>query len=306
MNTALTVVLGVGLFAASASAQQAVEIRREKVVAGHAIMDDVVFISSEFGFDGAVVKGAPYSADAVTETAQRLGDGNTIRRKSQAQVYRDGEGRTRRDETIEAIGPWAASAPRKTVMINDPAGGAHYVLDPASRTANRMPAMGRGQFNIHLPDGAPLPGLPPLGAGVHAYTYVQNAPGDAHGTAHGHKEATAAADGKGAPQVRTESLGKRMIEGVEAEGTRTTTTIAAGQIGNDLPIEMVSERWYSPELKTVVMTRRSDPRMGETTYRLTSIRRGEPGRTLFEVPADYTVSDHKPGVQIRKRIEERK
>jgi len=86
-----------------------------------------------------------------------------------------------------------------------------------------------------------------------------------------------------------DQLGKQIIEGVEAEGTRTTVTIPAGEIGNERPIEIVSERWYSPELQLVVMTRHSDPRFGETTYKLTNINRTEPAKTLFEVPADYTI-----------------
>ena len=90
---------------------------------------------------------------------------------------------------------------------------------------------------------------------------------------------------------KTESLGKQTIEGVEAEGTRNTTTIPAGEIGNERPIEIVFERWYSPELQTVVMTRHADPRVGETVYRLTNISRDEPPRSLFEVPADYSVKE---------------
>ena len=89
--------------------------------------------------------------------------------------------------------------------------------------------------------------------------------------------------------ARTESLGKQSIEGVEVEGTRKTIEIPAGEIGNERPIEIVFERWYSPELQVVVMTKHSDPRFGETTYRLTNISRTEPAHELFEVPADYTV-----------------
>ena len=94
-----------------------------------------------------------------------------------------------------------------------------------------------------------------------------------------------------AKNTTVEQLGKQTIEGVEAEGTRATTTIPAGEIGNERPIVITSERWYSPELQTVVMTRRSDPRQGETTYRLTNINRSEPPRSLFEVPADYTIKE---------------
>jgi hypothetical protein len=100
-----------------------------------------------------------------------------------------------------------------------------------------------------------------------------------------------------------ESLGTQFMEGVAVEGTRTTLTIPAGQIGNELPINMVSERWFSPDLKVLVMSRQSDPRFGETTYRLTNINRSEPSPQLFEIPANFTVVD--PAMQ-RDVIFERK
>src|SRR5438445_128765 len=65
------------------------------------------FVASEFSFDGAVVKNAPYSAEAVTEMTQRLVDGNRISNKMTSNLYRDSEGRTRREEKLGAIGPWA-------------------------------------------------------------------------------------------------------------------------------------------------------------------------------------------------------
>jgi hypothetical protein len=103
----------------------------------------------------------------------------------------------------------------------------------------------------------------------------------------------------------TEPLGKRNIEGIEAEGTRSILTIPAGQIGNEQPIQIVSERWYSPELETVILSKHSDPRFAETTYRLTGISRSEPAKSLFEVPSDYTVNESTPAVPamgFRKRI----
>ena len=95
----------------------------------------------------------------------------------------------------------------------------------------------------------------------------------------------------GGGTVNKEDLGQQVIEGVVATGTRTTTTIAAGSIGNEQPILIVSEQWFSPDLKVLVMTKHSDPRTGETTYRLTNIVQTEPARSLFEVPADYTIKD---------------
>jgi hypothetical protein len=108
------------------------------------------------------------------------------------------------------------------------------------------------------------------------------------------------------PNEVKENLGKQMIEGVEAEGTRTTVTIPAGEIGNERPIEIVSERWYSPELQLVVMTRHNDPQTGEMTYKLTNINRTEPAKSLFEVPSDYTIKESlhsgSPMLQRRKLV----
>jgi hypothetical protein len=112
-----------------------------------------------------------------------------------------------------------------------------------------------------------------------------------------------ALDGPGSfarKDAKKESLGTQMIEGVQAEGTRATVTIPAGEIGNEQPINIVSERWYSPELQVVVMSRHSDPRMGETTYRLTNINRTEPAKSLFEIPSDYSLQEPRGPREFRK------
>jgi hypothetical protein len=255
-------------------------------------------------FDGKLVKGAPYSAQAVTETTQTLGDGNRIVNKSAAAVYRDSEGRTRREQTLRAIGPFAtAGEAPQTIFINDPVAGVNYALDSRSMVARKMSPM-RFEFKFEKPDGVKPAGGPPKTPEpdrieVHSENMFYDAapppPPGAEGTGmvmlwHGGNER----------RGRTESLGKQTIEGIQAEGTRNVTTIPAGEIGNERPIEMVFERWYSPELQTVVMTRHTDPRFGETSYRLTNISRDEPARSLFEVPAGYTVKEAGgPGQQMR-------
>lgn len=89
----------------------------------------------------------------------------------------------------------------------------------------------------------------------------------------------------------TEQLGKQTIEGVECEGTRAVTPMPAGAIGNELPIKTVNETWYSPELKMTILSKRSDPRFGESTYRVTNIVRFEPNAALFQIPSEYTIID---------------
>ncbi len=251
--------------------------------------DTFNFISGEMSFDGKLVTGAPYSAQVVTEITQTLGDGNRIVNRVTASIYRDSEGRTRREQTLRTIGGFATAgdAPQM-IFINDPVAQMSYVLDVRTHVARKMPFF---RFEVRVP--------PPAEAGKTPGSTETRTPPPDSGESNGnvYVMTTPPASGGyrveyygGGKRAKAESLGKQLIEGVQAEGTRTTVTIAAGEIGNELPIAIVNERWYSPELQTVVMSRQSDPRFGETVYRLTNIDRGEPDKSLFEVPGDYSVN----------------
>lgn len=287
--------------------EKQVMVQRERVVQGPGGPEGppppdhtFVFVSSEMNFDGKLVKGAPYSAQAVTETTQTLGDGNRIVNKSVAAIYRDSEGRTRREQSLRAIGPFAtASEPPQIIFINDPVAGVNYALDSRSMVARKMSPM-KFEFKFeNTPDGAKSAVQSKVQAleriEVHPEIFMAPAPPPPPGVEGSNMvmQWHRGAEKRG----KTESLGKQTIEGVEAEGTRNVITIPAGEIGNERPIEIVFERWYSPELQTVVMTRHIDPRFGETSYRLTNVSRDEPARSLFEVPAGYTVKEAPtPGV----------
>jgi hypothetical protein len=270
--------------------------------------DTLVFLSSEMSFGGKVVKGAPYTAQAITESTRTLGDGNKIRHKNTASVYRDNEGRTRRDQELGTVGPWAMSGdPHQMIFIHDPVAGANYVLDPRTRIARKMRPL-----RLQLTPGE----ISGIATGSESKVrfriekeeaFTASAPPPPHTHAGGpplHEFNISVGPRKGV----TESLGKQTIEGVMAEGTRTTVTIPAGEVGNEQPIQIVWEKWYSPELQTVVMSKHSDPFVGENVYRLTNIVRGEPSRTLFEVPSDYTVKEMPGGHArvLRKRSNEEK
>jgi Ca2+-binding EF-hand superfamily protein len=86
---------------------------------------------------------------------------------------------------------------------------------------------------------------------------------------------------------KTESLGTKTLEGLTVEGTRTTFEIPAGQLGNDKPIAVTTEKWFSPELQVVVLSRHVDPIAGEHIFRLVNIKKGEPAADLFVVPGDF-------------------
>jgi len=241
----------------------------------------MAYISADVSTESKPVKGAPYSAETVNENIQVLADGNRIVHKNSGAIYRDSEGRMRREQTIEAIGPWSTSGePMKSIVINDTVAGKTYFLDSTSKEAHALPVM-------------PPPGMPGRGMSVSA-----GAVGFSTGPADVLKLKAEARIAEG--DVKSESLGKQTIEGLVCDGTRTTTTIPQGAMGNERPIEMVNERWYSPELQVVVLSKQSDPRMGQSTYKLQGVSRAEPPHSLFEVPSDYAVSTDVPKMRTMK------
>jgi hypothetical protein len=212
----------------------------------------------EMGLHGEVVKGAPYSAQVVNETNQTLGDGSHIRRQSTGSVYRDSAGRERREMSYAVVGALTGSAQAPgAVFINDPVAGYHYMLHASEKAADRISLHAAGSAWQHS----------------------------------GGKDSDSDPSRHGGAQVTKESLGMQTIDGLQAEGTRITKTIPVGQIGNDHAIQIVIERWYSAQLQTVILSKHTDPWLGEVSFRLTNISRAEPLSSLFQVPADYTVTD---------------
>ena len=272
-------IAGILLLGATALAQtdstvdKSLPIVTERVVVGDQVHAPVLLLSDLDGV-GKAVKGAPYTADAVTETTQTLADGNRIVNKTTAFLARDGEGRTRREENFAKIGGLQANA-AKSVFINDPVTHIQYVSKPGGGS-------GEGTvFSTSELNGKPLhvriespEGKTKLSAGADTM-YIRKLGAGGEG-----------GDEPGSANLKQESLGTQVIEGVTAEGTRVTRTIPAGKIGNEKPLVITVETWRSPELQIVVLSKRSDPRFGETVYKLTDIRRGEPDPSLFQVPKD--------------------
>ena len=221
--------------------------------------DAMQFLSFEGGLGGKIVTGAPFTAGFSSQTTQALSDGNHIQRSTSGSLARDGNGRTRRDLSLPAIGPWATAGktPPHVVLINDPVASVLYTLEPDKKVARKMPAP---SWRKNGKGGPP----PPFAQ--------ENQNG-----------------------VTTTSLGSQTMDGLTVQGTRTTRTIAAGAIGNEQPIQIVVDRWYSPDLQTNVMITRSDPRTGQIVFQLTNVQRGEPDASLFQVPADYTLKQGGPG-----------
>jgi hypothetical protein len=307
MKVRIAVGAVVGLAASGVAAQV-----RERVPS--TIMADVVIPEGQPGVpvmrastvvESRITTGRPYSAEATTEFSQVLGDGNRIARKATVRIYRDSDGRTRREEL-------GTEGTVKSISIYDPVSHVSYVLDPSSRTARKSamrvvyPASRvalsdedkkRIEARMEIDRGSTASAAggvvlaAPAGAPPEALTEELRKRQQAEGVA------GAGGRGRGVlqPAIRVpqdakeESLGQKMVEGVMADGKRVTTVLPAGAIGNQQPITVLSEQWFSPDLEILLMTRHSDPRSGETTYTVTNIVRAEPQASLFDVPADYTI-----------------
>ncbi len=442
------------------------------------------FFSQEMSFDNRLVKGAPFSADILSETVQALPDGNRIVQRSEGRIYRDSQGRTRNERTYQMGG---SSEQRQVINIIDPITNAGYSLDPETRIARKnfhnfgmaptsdgvpggvskgltsgealvkaqpiYPAVAKqinasgevqvsivigenGQvieakaikghpvlraaaedaarkwvFKPTLVDGNPVkqpgtltfvfmpppppkpdppaaatsagtpeklnvstgvlqgnaikriqPPYPPIAKAARASGPVQvqiiiSETGEVieASVISGHpllrdaalqaarqwlfkptelsgvpvkvqgiltfnftlddEEPSQAPVSRSAASytTKTEQLGKQMVEGVECEGTRVVATLPAGAIGNERPIETVKETWYSPELQMMILSKRSDPRFGESTYRVTNIVRSEPDAPLFQIPSEYTIIDSRANKvevdakefeEMRRKLEE--
>jgi hypothetical protein len=229
------------------------------------------------GAPGATVQGAPYSANTTNTFTQTLQDGNQIVQTSSGAVARDSQGRTRHDAPLPPMSDPSAQTPH-IVFIEDPVAHTSYVLNLTDKTAQKTPIPANTA-------GASSGGREDRGMFMRTEvrrvsngSSADNAVFVQHGSL-------------GSEQAVTEDLGAQTMEGIRVTGVRTTQTIPAGQMGNSKPLAIVSEVWTSPDLKTVIYSKRSDPLSGEMVYRLTNLVRSEPDSSLFTIPADFQIVD---------------
>lgn len=268
-----------------------------------------VFSTGGIGFglqgEAEIVRKEPYQAEAVTEIRQTLANGTHIAQTITATVARDSEGRTLRSQKLQENGRFfsifrgdansasssAEAEPPTLTTIFDPVAREHIDYTSDVKIARVLPidiSPGKGEKNAQtlsvsgrssgaitafatpgskplvVPGGEPGPGL-----------MVMRFAGDEQ-------------------NMKTESLGTRTIEGIDTIGTLKTWTIPVGAIGNDRALVTTEETWYSPKLKLVLLSTRDDPRFGDTIYSLKNIRRAEPDKSLFRIPAGYDVEKMPP------------
>lgn len=233
------------------------------------------FEAEVLAFERTVVKREPVAATLIIE---QFPEGTGETRTTTAVIYRDQAGRTRRDQIA------ANSNTLETTTINDPVAGFTYLIQHRDTTARRT------RFSSHGTEKS-----------TYAIAAMQNAISTSPRASSYHMlpVAMSGPSGKGLKQQaapaapthpQSEPLGQREIEGVETEGTRTRVTIPAGPLGNEREMQIVTERWYAPKLKMVVLIERLDPRFGRSVYRLSGVKTADPPATLFRVPENYKIT----------------
>jgi hypothetical protein len=282
----LVIVFGIAsLVCGFANAQDQERAVQEKMQAEQAqllIRRDVPEMQDAGVMFGEVVKGAPFTAQRTEESTQTLGDGTHINNKSSISYARDSAGRVRREDD-----EW--------ITIYDPVANATYRLNKKNHTGSKVEFIRAAKIKL---DDINQERADELKAQSEKALAEQKAQQDG-----------AVAITNDGPRGRAysfrkdgteESLGSQVVNGVMADGMRTSYTIPAGDFGNDRPITSVTESWYSPDLHLTVMYKRNDPREGEVTTQYTGIKRAEPDPSLFQLPAGYTLNQN----QERRRQEE--
>lgn len=279
--------------AVGASFAQEIRVNRQIFGSAHGeiVLPTFDVITANGAVDAKQVKGAPFAAEFSSENVQTLADGNRIVRSSVSQFYRDNDGRTRREQTLGALNSLFqnGSELNRQVYIYDPIAKNSYSLNAFSRTAFRAKIFSV-TVNINEPPGKSDSTKTAAGKFADEIKFFPK-PGLDPEITKRFNEAIRNTMNRPHPETREESLGARDIEGVTAEGKRVTTVLPAGLIGNERPIEIVRETWFSKELGMIVLSQTKNPMTGEQTYKLTKLTRGEQPRQLFEVPADYKIVD---------------
>lgn len=222
----------------------------------------------------------PYTAEFKITSVQTLANGTTVTRESTETEAQDSQGRHM--HALTDITPQLGRAPGTFVNANDPVDGAQSTWDSRTKKARviKLPpqderhgcwANEAGNFRMSWPDG-PRP-IPPAGSASSAVAAEMGVMLPAK-----------------LPKPEIVDLGTSTIDGLEAHGRRFTTTIQAGEMGNDEPIVTTREVWTSTEMQWPVREVTDDPRSGKRTRELVDFAPGEPDPTTFQPPEGYDVT----------------
>lgn len=238
--------------------------------------------------DPPVIKNAPYSAEMITTFDRVLPSGKYIHGETHGKAFRDSQGRTRKD--ADAVGSSGMDPKAVFVLIVDPVERRNITWDSRTRTAEVYP-WNRGVTRSAAPASSRPDAVAVPGASAAASPAT---PGGSPATSAVSNDSLASA-GAAARTLNTEDLGTREMEGLTVSGFKTALTHPAkGSPGEDGQAgTVVITSWESRDLRILVVKETDDPQRGHTATRMVHIVRTEPDASLFQIPAGYTVADHK-------------
>jgi hypothetical protein len=212
--------------------------------------------------------------------------------------YRDADGRVRMEPSV------SNSEPAKSIIIYDPVAGVNYHLDPARKTATKTVTMPASGSSVNGGGREPRGPSRQTASGANSSNAALQQAIQVLGEFETDILAARNEARNNGGNVTVEDLGTLTVNGVPARGTRVTTLVPVGAIGNDKEFRSVTERWFSPDLNLLIKSVSTDPRFGATTYELTDISRQPPDPSLFQAPAEYSVISSAPRQPAAKVIEE--
>jgi hypothetical protein len=201
----------------------------------------------------------------LTESETTTPDGATLKAQVKSRFARDSQGRTRtetprprqkNDESIPLDRRARIDNLQGLIVIEDPAGHSQTLMYP-----NTLVAMVAKRFQTEAPKKASV-GL----SGKIDDGPVSLVP------------------------IVEEYFGVESVDGMRGQHYRVSEEYP---IGDDYrcqkPHVVISDYWYSSELRITIVARYFDSRIGLTTTRFTDITRAEPDPALFEVPPEYKI-----------------
>ncbi len=209
------------------------------------------------------IPNAPFTATLDTEATKYAADGGTMTFVNERHIARDGQGRIYEERWLLVPKNSNVKSTMNWIQIADPKQRTLYNCGPQKQICDLL---------VYDPASDLAAAAPRKGT--------------SRTLAHG--------DGN----VAWEDLGNRNIAGIDTVGTRETTTMNAGTMGNDQPLTSMREYWHSDQLGINLLSIRSSPFFGKQTFTITEITAAEPDAQMFELPAGFTVHDQRKNVPI--------
>lgn len=209
------------------------------------------------------VRGAPYTAERVVTSSQKLADGTMIQHHTSSLEARDSAGRT-----------WSKWELPTDPLRKGPKQFRVGFYDPDSRIKMEYCTCSKFVNMTRYAEPRPLP--------------TERLPGPEG------MDVYVGPNSSSRLKYHAEDLPGQMIQGVMTRGSKVVRVLPAGTDGNDHELTTTILSWYSPELHLAMTTIIDDPVAGLKKLEFTNLKRVEPDPAIFQLPPGSMVRDAPP------------